>query len=131
MSIEKARSPGKGDRVDGNDSPGVIDSFTFQTFEGFRMVPDRLWLDSRLRANDIRLWCALIFTARSRNYTEATDAILAGQIGLSERSIRDSLARLEVSRFIDRQREGEGRVIRLRPEGDGTSVPGLEFRVVG
>ncbi len=95
------------------------------------MVPDALWLDSRLKANDIRLWCALSFTARGRDHTEATDGALARQIQLSERSIRDSLYRLEECRFIDRKREGEGRVIHLHPRGDGATVSGLELKVIG
>ena len=39
-----------------------------RTFRGFRMVPDRLWLDPRLKANDVRVWCALCFTARGRDH---------------------------------------------------------------
>ena len=131
MSIEKARSPGKGDRVGDNDSPGSIDNSTSQTFEGFRMVPDRLHLDHRLAHVDVRTWCILAFTARSRDHTDATDATLAEMMGISQQSVRRSLLRLEECRFIDRQREGEGRVIHLHPEGDGTPVRGLELRVVG
>ncbi len=131
MSTEKARSPGKGDRAGDNDSPRGIDRPTSKTFEGFRMVPDRLHLDHRLAHVDVRTWCILAFTARGRDHTEATDGALAAMMGISQQSVRRSLLRLEGCRFIDRKREGEGRVIRLHPGGDGATVPGLEFRVIG
>lgn len=95
------------------------------------MVPDRLWLDPRLQASDVRLWCALNFTARGREFSDATDAALAEMMGLSPQTVRRSLLRLEECRFIERSRQGEGREITLRPEGDGGSVPEMEFRVVG
>jgi predicted transcriptional regulator of viral defense system len=102
-----------------------------RTFRGFRMVPDRLWLDPRLKANDVRVWCALCFTARGRDHTDATDQGLAAMMGMSERTIRDSLMRLEACGFVERTRRGERRAITLRPEGDGRALPELELRVIG
>lgn len=95
------------------------------------MVPDRLWMDSRLHAADVRLWCVLSFNARGRDHTEATDAALAELVQLSERSVRDSLSRLQAAGFIDRQGRGRSRTITLHPEGDGTPVRGMALRVVG
>ena len=99
--------------------------------ETFRMVPDRMTFDDRLKSHEIRLWCVLNFTARGRDHTDATDAALAGMMKLSERTVRESLARLEECRFIERRRQGEGRMITLRPGGDGRAVPELELRVIG
>src|SRR4051812_14935544 len=79
----------------------------------FRMVPDKLWLDPRLKPVDIKLWCVLGFTARGREYTDATDSTLAEMMGMSERTIRESFLRLEECRFIRRKRQGEGRIITL------------------
>lgn len=95
------------------------------------MVPDRLWASERIQATDVRLWCALSFLARGRGYCEATDATLAAKIRLSEQTVRRSLLRLEECRFIERSRQGEGRIITLRPDGDGEPVPELAFRVIG
>ena len=99
--------------------------------ETFRMVPDRLWLDPRLQANDVRLWCALTFTARGRDHTGVSDQGLAAMMGWSPQTVRRSLLRLEECRFIERARQGEGRMITLRPGGDGRAVPKLELRVIG
>ena len=46
-------------------------------------------------AADVHLWCALCFVTRGRAAAEATDAVLAELVGLSERTVRDSLARLQ------------------------------------
>jgi len=99
--------------------------------ETFRMVPDRMTFDDRLKSHEIRLWCVLCFAARGRDHTDVTDAALAAMMGMSERTVRESLARLEECRFIERARRGEGRVITLRPGGDGRAVPRLELRVIG
>ena len=130
---KKALDPWQGQRAGGSggSTSDDIGKSSHPTFKGFRMVPDALWLDSRLKANDIRLWCAMSFTARTRDHTEATDATLAEMLGSSPRTIRDSLARLEYTRFITRRRDGEVRVITLNPEGDGQMVPELQLRVVG
>ena len=104
---------------------------TPRAVETFRMVPDRMTFDDRLKSHEIRLWCVLNFTARGRDHTDTTDAALAGMMKLSERTIQESLARLEECRFIERARRGEARVITLRPEGDGRAVPGLGLRVIG
>jgi DNA-binding Lrp family transcriptional regulator len=99
--------------------------------EKFRMVPDRLWLDLRLHAADVRVWCALAFTARERGFADTTDATLAEMVHLSERSVRDSLSRLQEAKFIRRQGRGSNRTISLHPEGDGTPVEGLALKVIG
>ena len=104
-------------------TPGVV--------ETFRMVPDRMTFDERLRSHEIRLWCVLAFTARGRDHTDVTDAALAAMMKLSERTVQESLTRLEECRFIERARRGEGRVITLRPGGDGRAVPELGLRVIG
>ncbi|MBV8318852.1 MAG: hypothetical protein JOZ53_28275 [Planctomycetaceae bacterium] len=104
---------------------------TSRAVETFRMVPDRLWLDPRLQANDVRLWCALTFAARGRDHTDVTDRGLAAMMKWSPQTVRRSLLRLEDCRFIERARRGEARVITLRPGGDGRAVPGLELRVIG
>lgn len=100
-------------------------------FRGFRMVPDRLWLDPRLKDTDVRLWCALEFASRGRDFTDATDDALAGMISASPATVRRSLLRLEECRFLARERQGEGRIITLNAEGDGMEVAGMELRVVG
>jgi hypothetical protein len=99
--------------------------------ETFRMVPDRLTFDERLESHEIRLWCVLCFTARGRDHTDVTDAALAAMTKLSERTVQESLAGLEQCRFIERARRGEGRVITLRPGGDGRAAPELGLRVIG
>lgn len=99
--------------------------------ETFRMVPDRLTFDSRIRDSDIRLWCILAFTARGRDATDVTDDALAEIWGVSPQTVRRSLLRLEEFRFIVRTRQGEGRTITLHPEGDGSTIPALELRVIG
>ncbi len=95
------------------------------------MVPDRLWMDRRLTGSDVRLWCVLAFHARDRGYSDATDATLAEQVGVSPRSIRDGLGRLQDCQFLARHGRGSTRTITLRPEGDGTPIPGLVLKVVG
>jgi hypothetical protein len=92
------------------DSRMSIDK-TSHGVETFRMVPDRLWLDPRLQANDVRLWCALTFTARGRDRTGVSDQGLAKMMGWSPQTVRRSLLRLEECRFIERARRGEGRMI--------------------
>jgi hypothetical protein len=57
-------------------TPGVV--------ETFRMVPDRMTFDERLRSHEIRLWCALAFTARGRDHTDVTDAALAAMISVKQ-----------------------------------------------
>lgn len=104
---------------------------TRTSFEGFRMVPDRLWLDHRLHAQDVRLWCALAFIARGRPYCDATDAALAEACNASERTIRDALGRLERAGYIIRNNRGPGRLIDLHPESDGSQSAELGLRVVG
>ena len=52
-------------------------------------------------------------------------------LGVSERTIRDSLMRLEECKFVERTRRGERRAITFRPEGDGRALPELELRVIG
>ncbi len=98
--------------------------------ETFRMVPDRMTFDERLERGDIHVWCVLAFFARDRDHTEVTDAMLADKARVSERTIRDGLARLERSGFISRRREGMVRIITLMPDGDGQPIPEFSLRVV-
>jgi hypothetical protein len=98
--------------------------------ETFRMVPDRMTFDERLERGDIHVWCVLAFFARDRDHADVTDAMLADRARVSERTIRDSLARLERSGFISRRREGPGRIITLIPEGDGQPIPAFSLRVM-
>ena len=95
------------------------------------MVPDRLWLDSLLQAQDVRLWCALAFIARGRDHCDATDAALADAVHASERTVRDSLRRLELAGYIDRRGRGPGRLIGLHPEAGGAPSAELALRLVG
>lgn len=95
------------------------------------MVPDRLWLDDRLQGADVHLWCALNFTARGRETTDASNSALAELVGLSERSVCDSLARLQAAGFIARTGRGRSRSITLHPEGDGSEVAAFGLRVFG
>src|SRR5688572_614830 len=53
--------------------------------EGFRMIPDRMLLDHRLQAIDVRLWGILLFVARGRPELDSTDAALADKLGTSDR----------------------------------------------
>ncbi len=99
--------------------------------ETFRMVPDRLWIDRRLGGSDLKVWCALCFLCRGRDFTDATDDAIAHQLGLSPRTVRDSLRRLETAGFLSRDRQGEARRITLRPEGDGRPIPELGLKVFG
>jgi predicted ArsR family transcriptional regulator len=64
-------------------------------------------------------------------HTDATDQGLAAMMGVSERTIRDSLMRLEECGFVERTRRGERRAITFRPEGDGRALPEMELRVIG
>lgn len=125
---KKARHPGRDGQAPEISAPTLSIGTTDR--ETFRMVPDRLWLDRRLRGSDLKVWCALLFLARGRDYTDATDDAIASQLGISPRTVRDSLYRLERASFIERQRNGENRHTYLRPEGDGEPVPRMALRVV-
>jgi Mn-dependent DtxR family transcriptional regulator len=60
-----------------------------------------------------------------------TNAALAKLVNLSERSVSDSIARLASTGFVARTGKGRNRTLALRPEGDGTPLPGLALRVIG
>jgi DNA-binding MarR family transcriptional regulator len=100
------------------------------THEGFRMIPDRMLLDQRLEAIDVRLWGILLFIARGRPECDPSDAILAARLGVSDRTVRRALDRLEDCRFVSRRRSGDARFITLRPEGDGEMPAEFGLRAV-
>lgn len=102
----------------------------FRCAETFRMVPDRLWLDPRVKPFDIRLWCALAFFARDRGLCMPTDATLAEKLGVSDRTIRRGLRGLEDAGFVRAGMEGRERVIRLTPDGDGQPIEEYQLRVM-
>jgi DNA-binding Lrp family transcriptional regulator len=95
------------------------------------MIPDRLWMDARLHAADVHVWCALAYVARGREAIDPTNAALAKLVNLSERSVSDSITRLAATGFVARTGKGRNRTLALRPEGDGTPAPGLVLKVVG
>ena len=102
---------------------------TPRVVETFRMVPDRMTFDNRLKSHEIRLWCVLNFTARGRDHTDTTDAALAEMMKLSERTVQESLARLEECRFIERappgRRAGDHPPARgRRPRGPRAGIAG-------
>ncbi len=93
------------------------------------MVPDRLWADKRLEPGDVRMWCCLAFLARGRGSCEPTDAILAEKLDVSQQTIRRALLRLERCDYISRERDGQTRIITLKPEGDGQPIAEFTLRV--
>lgn len=91
------------------------------------MVPHTLWRDRTLRP-DLGTWCALCELARSRGATSATDEAIGRELGISARTVQDSLGRLERAGWIGRERdESGGRRITLHPEAGGP----VELRVIG
>lgn len=100
--------------------------------ETFRMVPDRMTFDARLEPGDTRIWCCLLFLARypSKNTLEATDAVIADKLKLSQQTLRRALQRLEKCQYIRRAMDGRTRIITLNPEGDGEPIAEFTLRVV-
>ena len=96
------------------------------------MIADRLWKDRNIAGTDLKVWCALEFIARGRGYLVATDEAIAEECGISPRTVRDSLQRLERAGFLRRDRdESGGRRITLRPDGPDGMPAAPEFRVIG
>jgi transcription initiation factor IIE alpha subunit len=86
-------------------------------------------MNPRLTPTDVRVWCALAFLARGRDYTEATDDAIGKQLAVSPRTVRDSLSRLDHESFIERRRHGEARRITLVWEGNGEPAEGMALRI--
>ena len=107
-----------------------LEGSPLRSTETFRMTPDRMIFDDRLERGDYHVWCVLAFFARGRDHTDATDAMLATGARVSERTIRDALARMESCQYISRRREGLVRIITLMPEGDGQAIPEFTLRVM-
>lgn len=102
----------------------------FRAAEAFRMVPDRLWLDPRIKPFDIRLWCCLMFLARDRGQCGPTDAMLATKLAVSDRTVRRGLRSLEDASFARCEMLGRERIIHLIPGGDGAAVEDFQLRVM-
>ena len=98
--------------------------------ETFRMVPDRLWSDGSITPFAVRLWCCLWFLARERGETDATDAVIAEELGVNVRTVQRGIANLEDGQFLSRHLEGRTRILRLKPEGDGKPIEQFSLRLV-
>jgi hypothetical protein len=85
----------------------------------FSMVPNALFTDPTLELQDIKTWCYLCLYARGRGYAEATDIKMSLDMGVKDRTVKRSIARLEDAGFISRERKGPKRTIHLIPEGKG------------
>ncbi len=86
------------------------------------MVPDRLWLHPDLTPQDTQTWCALLLSARDRMECQPTNRTLAETLKVSIRTVNYSIARLESAGFIEVDRHGPHRTIRLHPEGNGEPI---------
>lgn len=71
----------------------------------FRMVPDSMWSDDRVKDFDIRLWCVLNFYARGRDRCEPTDSSVAATMSVSVATVKRGLQRLEAAGWIIRQHD--------------------------
>ncbi len=89
----------------------------------FSMVPNALFTDPTLELQDIKTWCYLCLYARGRGYAEATDIKMAQDMGVIDRTVKRSIARLEDAGFIRRERKGPKRTIHLIPEGRAEAAP--------
>jgi Mn-dependent DtxR family transcriptional regulator len=87
------------------------------------MVPNTLFTDPTLELQDIRTWCFLCLYARGRDSCDVTDVKMAEDMGVNERTIKRSLARLDGAGFIRRDRRGPDRTIVLIPEGRADANP--------
>ncbi len=97
--------------------------------ETFRMIPDRLWLNSGIKDFDLRLWCCLWFHARDRGHCFETDAQIAETMGVSIKTVQRGLRNLERGEFLTREMVGRERRLNLRPEGDGQPIPEFALRL--
>jgi CTP-dependent riboflavin kinase len=93
------------------------------------MVPDRLWLHEDIKPFDIRLWCALTFFARDRDWCDPTDAVLADKLGVSIQTVQRGLKNLETAQFVQREMKGRERFLNLHPEGNGEPVAEYTLRL--
>jgi DNA-binding MarR family transcriptional regulator len=82
-------------------------------------VPVRMLEDLRVRGVDIRVWGILEFLSDQRLSVRATDEEIGAEIGMTVRSIRISLNRLERFGYIARVSGPSGtRRIILNPRGN-------------
>jgi CTP-dependent riboflavin kinase len=93
------------------------------------MVPDRLWLHEGIKPFDIRLWCALTFFARDREWCDPTDAVLAEKLSVSVQTVQRGLKNLEAAQFVGREMRGRERFLTLRPEGNGEPIAEYTLRL--
>lgn len=82
----------------------------------FSMVPNALFTDRSLEPIDCLVWCHLCLNARGRGFADPTDKSLAEAMGIVDRTVKRSLARLEDAGFIRRERNGPKRIIHLIPD---------------
>ncbi len=79
-----------------------------QTQGTFRMIPDAMWADERVKDYDIRLWCVLGWYARGRDHCDPTDASIATTMGVSIATVKRGLLRLESAGWINRDHDAAG-----------------------
>ena len=72
----------------------------------FRIIPDGLWQDPDLRGSLV-VWCALAYFARSGGTCHPSQAQLEDETGMSIRSIREHIKKLEVAGWIEVIRSNE------------------------
>lgn len=89
----------------------------------FSMVPNALFTDPTLELQDIKTWCYLCLYARGRGLCDPTDAKMAEDMNVIDRTVKRSLTRLESAGFIRRERKGPKRTIILIPEGKADASP--------
>ena len=94
------------------------------------MVPDRLWLHPDITPFAIRLWCCLWFFARDEGCCDPTDAVLAGELKVSIKTVQRGLCNLENTEFVERLMKGRTRVLHLHPEGNGEPIAEFQLRLV-
>jgi hypothetical protein len=95
------------------------------------MVPDRLWTHPRITPFAIRLWCCLWFLARDQGETDASDAVIAGELRVTVRTVQRGLSNLEELQFLTRNMvAGNGRVLRLNPLGNGAPIEAFRLKII-
>lgn len=82
----------------------------------FRMVPDALWAHPQVDPIDIKVWCVLCQHARDRGELTSTNRAIAESAGISDRTVKRSLARLSGLGFVKMEGETIHRTIFLQPD---------------
>jgi hypothetical protein len=96
----------------------------------FRMIPDVMWSDERLKDYDLRLWCVLGWYARGRDHCEPTDASIAATMSVSVATVKRGLMRLEAAGFLERRHDDrDNRSIFLSTQDSGDTPQVFRLRV--